>query len=140
MAYNRPNFNFTLTGWTETASGKFSPISQCLINQYNKFKVNEINNMQINVELTLDENFPDTAGLFAAYKTFKTFSTPKTTTSLPGMEHFSQDQLFFIGFANVRMHIKSIIITAPLLCGLYIPLYIMTLIEKINLFDNDSSL
>ncbi|OXA51353.1 Neprilysin [Folsomia candida] len=89
---------FTVYGWTETTSGKFSPISQCLIDQYNRFKVPEAN-LHIHGALTLDENFPDNGGLLEAYKTFKTFA-PKTPQKLPGMTKFSQEQLFFIGFAN----------------------------------------
>lgn len=77
-------------------------MSQCLIDQYSRFKVPEVNMLRINGELTLDENFPDNGGLLEAYTTFKNFA-PRNPQTLPGLEKFSQEQLFFLGFANVSL-------------------------------------
>lgn len=80
--------------------GKFSPIAQCLVDQYSRFKIPEEPNLYINGALTLDENFPDNGGLFEAFMAYKTFA-PASQQKLPGLEELSQDQLFFLGFANV---------------------------------------
>lgn len=92
-------------GWTEEPNGEFSPIGECLINQYDQFAVDELKDQQIslNGKLTLDENFPDNGGLLEAYKAYKLASSKERVKDkkLPGLDKFTADQLYFLGFATV---------------------------------------
>lgn len=92
-------------GWTEESNGGFSPIGECIINQYDQFNVEEIKDQQFNLngKLTLDENFPDNGGLLEAYKAYKFAASKrqKNDKKLPGLDKFSPEQLYFLGFATV---------------------------------------
>jgi predicted metalloendopeptidase len=61
--------------------------------------------------LTLDENIADNGGLQEAFQAYKIFKT-KTGTGqrLPGLEHFTDEHLFFISFGNVgqRVHVSVV--------------------------------
>lgn len=57
---------------------------------------------QVNGRLTLGENIADNGGLresLRAYRRFRERNGPEPT--LPGFEAFSDEQLFFLSFANV---------------------------------------
>jgi len=100
------------SGWTETEDGNYTRISNCLINQYNKYTVAGIQEKEhlINGELTLDENFPDNGGLLESYNAFNIhlISHPEEREHrLIGLEQFSAHQLFFISFASVRTFSRS---------------------------------
>lgn len=51
---------------------------------------------------------PDTMGLRTAYKAYKRREriNGKSEAALPGLEMFSNDQIFFLSSANVRISIK----------------------------------
>jgi len=53
----------------------------------------------------LGENIADNGGLRAAFRAYKAHKTPTEgdEARLPGLEHLSPDQLFFLGFANVSV-------------------------------------
>lgn len=93
------------TGWTTLKNGSLTPPGQCLVNQYNNFSTPALReeNVTLNGLLTLRENIPDNAGLLGAYKAFKksTFldGRAKKADKLAG---FTEDQLFFLGFAQVH--------------------------------------
>lgn len=54
-------FSIYSIGWTEEPTGGFTPIGECIINQYDQFDIEELKDQQfhLNGKLTLDENFPD---------------------------------------------------------------------------------
>lgn len=97
-------------GWTEESNGDFSPIGECLINQYDQFDVKEIKDQEfrLNGKLTLDENFPDNGGLLEAYQAYKLAASKnqKNDKKLPGLDKFSPEQLYFLGFATVSKKYK----------------------------------
>lgn len=68
---------------------------------------------------TRGENIADTTGMQAVFQAYKKLKKPHGESRLPGLEEFTDDQLFFLSFAAVsfihRISIKSV--------ELYIELY-----------------
>jgi len=93
-------------GWTERDDGSFTAVSECLVRQYNNYRVKEVSGGIVNGALTLDENFPDNGGLMEAYRAYKRFSSDNNSNGgemiIPGLEDLTPDQQFFLGYANVR--------------------------------------
>jgi predicted metalloendopeptidase len=56
-------------------------------------------------ERTLRENIADNGGIREAYKAFRRLKARRSvevlSPRLPGLEQYSPDQLFFIGYASV---------------------------------------
>lgn len=67
---------------------------------------------------TFDENMPDTMGLKTAFKAYKRreIINGKPESTLPGLEMFSNDQIFFLSSANVRILIKNKTFLRCILC------------------------
>lgn len=59
--------------------------------------------LQVNGRLTLGENIGDSAGLVAAYHAYKNRKARlnEPELRLQGLEEYSDDQIFFMGFAQV---------------------------------------
>ena len=56
----------------------------------------------MNGQLSAGENIADNGGVKIAYKAFrKHLQNHPNTRSLPGLQHLSDDQLFFVAFAKV---------------------------------------
>ena len=58
----------------------------------------------MNGRLSCGENIADNGGVKMAYKAFRRHLAkhPKTK-ALPGLQHLSDDQLFFVSFAKVKL-------------------------------------
>lgn len=53
---------------------------------------------------TLDENIADIAGLKESYYAYQRYLDQHgREPKLPGLEQYNQEQLFFLGFANVSI-------------------------------------
>jgi endothelin-converting enzyme len=89
--------------WTDSTSTEVRRREQCFVDQYNNFTFEGPGGqtMHMNGDLTANENMADTNGLDAAYKAWKIYNEkhPEENFELPGLEHFSSDQLFFMSFA-----------------------------------------
>ncbi|XP_074655289.1 neprilysin-like isoform X2 [Tubulanus polymorphus] len=90
--------------WTESAIGNFKTRAQCIIDQYSNYTVPSIN-MNLNGIQTQGENIADNGGLKQAYQAYrdwvKTARNGIEESRLPGLEHLTNDQLFFLNFAQV---------------------------------------
>ncbi|XP_011876235.1 PREDICTED: endothelin-converting enzyme 1-like [Vollenhovia emeryi] len=90
--------------WTQDTINKYENLAQCFVDQYNSYVVPglEESNVHVNGRLTLGENIGDSAGLVAAYHAYQNrrarLNEPKLR--LQGLEEYSDDQIFFMGFAQ----------------------------------------
>jgi putative endopeptidase len=82
--------------WTEADKSKFDARTKVMVNQYNKYKVED--SVYVNGELTLGENIADFAGLTVSYDAYMLSLKGKEKKKING---FTPEQRFFIAFAQV---------------------------------------
>lgn len=84
--------------WTNSSLSAFKIRSQCMVDQYNKYKVR--GEYQINGKLTLGENIADNGGFKTALRAYadKIIETREDNV-IDGL-NFNNEQLFHIGFAQ----------------------------------------
>ncbi|KAI1297361.1 peptidase family M13 [Xylaria venustula] len=95
------NGNYT-DWWTNHTVEEFDKRADCFVNQYNNFTI-EGNNGQplhVNGRLTLGENIADAGGVSAAFTAWEKRRAASPDQSLPGLDHFTHEQLFFVFYAN----------------------------------------
>ncbi|KAJ1528614.1 hypothetical protein ONE63_007013 [Megalurothrips usitatus] len=90
-----------LRWWGEDAVNNFHQRAQCLIDQYSKYSVSEID-LLINGENTQGENIADNGGIKQAFRAYERWASQHGDAgeTLPGVNATSK-QLFFINFAQV---------------------------------------
>jgi endothelin-converting enzyme len=88
--------------WTEHTVEEFSKRAECFVKQYSDFTVDGPNGqtLHVNGKLTLGENIADAGGVAAAFAAWKQRQENMPDKDLPSLEYFSQDQLFFVFYAN----------------------------------------
>ncbi|XP_066593343.1 neprilysin-like [Prorops nasuta] len=99
--YDKHGKNFN---WDEKMDKEYLAKANCYIKQYNSYSV-QVGKVTINVngENTLNENIADCLGTHNIYKAFKLWRKNKKRpdSKLPGLQDFSEDQLFFLSTASV---------------------------------------
>ncbi|GMT15487.1 hypothetical protein PFISCL1PPCAC_6784 [Pristionchus fissidentatus] len=88
--------------WNERSAKGFETRKQCIIDQYNGYTVPDTE-MKVNGKLTLGENIADNGGVKEAYRAYRAHITESPTDEeprLPGLQHLSNDQVFFLSYAN----------------------------------------
>ncbi|KAI8165535.1 Endothelin-converting enzyme 1 [Colletotrichum sp. SAR 10_70] len=95
------NGNYT-DWWTDDTVKAFQERAECFIEQYSNFTVPGPDDepLHVNGRLTLGENIADAGGLSASFQAWKRRAHEKPNKNLPGLEHFTQDQLFFVTYSN----------------------------------------
>ncbi|KIW66438.1 hypothetical protein PV04_05773 [Phialophora macrospora] len=95
------NGNFT-DWWTEKTVENFKTRAECFVEQYANFTVEGPDGkpLHVNGRLTLGENIADAGGLAAAFKAWQKRAAEKPNQDLPGLDFFTQEQLFFVNYAN----------------------------------------
>ncbi|KAI0378465.1 endothelin-converting enzyme 1 [Hypomontagnella monticulosa] len=93
--------NFT-DWWTENTVQEFDKRANCFVDQYSNFTVKGSNGepLHVNGKLTLGENIADAGGISAAFAAWKNRTESNPDQSLPGLDFFSHEQLFFIFYGN----------------------------------------
>ncbi|XP_072755626.1 endothelin-converting enzyme 1-like [Anoplolepis gracilipes] len=90
--------------WSPDAINKYKPITQCFIDQYDSYLVPGLEdlNIHVNGKLTVGENIGDSAGVVAAYHAYqnKKAKLNQPEVRLQGLEDFTDNQLFFVSFAQ----------------------------------------
>lgn len=81
--------------WTKKTAAEFEKRTQCLEHQYDEYVVQD--DVHLNGKLTLGENIADQGGAKLAYAAWK--ATEKNP--VPADRHFTPDQEFFLGFAQM---------------------------------------
>jgi len=82
--------------WTDDDRKKFDDKTKVLVDQYNKFFVED--KINVNGELTLGENIADFAGLTVSYDAYQLSLKGKSKKNIDG---YTPEQRFFIGYAQV---------------------------------------
>lgn len=95
------NGNYT-DWWSESTVKAFKEKTECFVSQYANFTVPGPDDkpLHVNGRLTLGENIADAGGLSASFQAWKRRAAEKANKDLPGLEHFSQEQLFFVSYSN----------------------------------------
>lgn len=83
--------------WKPDVSGKFEAKAQCIDDLYSAFEVQP--GVRINGKLTLGENIADFGGLKSAFRAYRKWAQ-ENPSAQPAVAGFTDDQLFFLGFAQ----------------------------------------
>ncbi|KAI1179629.1 peptidase family M13 [Nemania sp. FL0916] len=88
--------------WTNRTVEEFTKRADCFVGQYNNFTIEGTDGkpLHVNGRLTLGENIADAGGVAAAFAAWKLRQDATPDQSLPGLDHFTHDQLFFVFYAN----------------------------------------
>jgi endothelin-converting enzyme len=78
----------------------FDQKTQCFLDQYSKYSIVDQNGQRLPVDgkLTLEENIADAGGLAISFAAWKKREAQKPSPALPGLERFTNEQLFFLAF------------------------------------------
>ncbi|XP_076240019.1 uncharacterized protein LOC143182696 [Calliopsis andreniformis] len=91
--------------WLSAMAEAYNKRADCFIDQFNKYPLIKGENFTIENygKQTAGENIADTMGLQAVYKAYRRRQREckKPDPALPGLEKFSNDQIFFLSFANL---------------------------------------
>jgi endothelin-converting enzyme len=97
-----PSGNFTVW-WDESSIQNFRNRTECFVEQYNNFSLKAPNgtDVAVNGQQTLHENIADAGGVglsFGAWR--RSQQEHPDSQGLPGLEHFTIEQLFFLRWAQ----------------------------------------
>ncbi|CAO1337140.1 unnamed protein product [Diamesa serratosioi] len=89
----------------ETDTKEYLNITQCFVDQYNKYRINRVDNyvrinFTTNGKATLKENIADCGGVKLSYNTYKNWSLNTQQKKAIGLDGFSNEQIFWISFAQ----------------------------------------
>jgi endothelin-converting enzyme len=95
------NGNYT-DWWTNSTVAAFQERADCFVNQYANYTVPGPDNkpLHVNGRLTLGENIADAGGLSASFQAWKIRADENPNQNLPGLEFFTQEQMFFVSYSN----------------------------------------
>lgn len=84
--------------WTNKTKEKFMKRVTCFKEQYGNITDERIK-MKLDGKKTKGENTADNGGIHQAYRAYRFWAAKNKIQSLPGLQNFTADQLFFISFA-----------------------------------------
>ncbi|KAF3358307.1 hypothetical protein VDGD_04966 [Verticillium dahliae] len=95
------NGNFT-DWWTEDTVKAFKKRTECFVSQYANYTIEGPDGkpLHVNGRLTLGENIADAGGLSASFQAWQRRAKETPNKNLPGLEHFTHEQLFFVTYSN----------------------------------------
>ncbi|XP_073814712.1 M13 family metallopeptidase neprilysin 5 [Musca autumnalis] len=88
--------------WSNETISEYVNRTECFVEQYGRYYLDDIEEY-IDGELTLGENIADNGGMREAFHAYRLFikENGREKMRLPGLEHYSHEQLFFISFGNL---------------------------------------
>lgn len=88
--------------WESKTQKRFLERTKCIIDQYSAYEVPNTN-LTINGVLTQGENIADNGGIKQAFKAYRSYISRLgfEENRLPGLEKYSNDQIFYISYAQV---------------------------------------
>ncbi|XP_033319068.1 neprilysin-1-like isoform X2 [Bombus bifarius] len=92
--------------WPDEMTKQYYKSAQCFVDQYDNYTLDGTSSgpkIKNYGNQTFDENMPDTMGLKTAFKAYKRreIINGKPESTLPGLEMFNNDQIFFLSSANL---------------------------------------
>ncbi|KAM4651637.1 endothelin-converting enzyme 1 isoform 2-T2 [Discoglossus pictus] len=90
--------------WKNSSVEAFKEQTKCITEQYDNYTVN---GESVNGKQTLGENIADNGGLKAAYRAYKNWVRTNGEEQLLPSLGLSNDQLFFVGFAQVWCTVRT---------------------------------
>ncbi|XP_026279340.1 membrane metallo-endopeptidase-like 1 isoform X1 [Frankliniella occidentalis] len=93
--------------WSAATLETYLRKAQCIVQQYDSYRVPELDNVlgtaaTVNGVTTQGENIADSGGLRLAYKAYQRYlQRAGPEPRLVGLEEFTPEQLFFLGFATM---------------------------------------
>ncbi|XP_077258121.1 neprilysin-11 [Temnothorax americanus] len=89
--------------WSDETLRHYHEKVQCIIEQYSSYHLPELgDNFTVNGINTQGENIADNGGIREAYRAYQRLITRSPyQQALPGLVDYSNEQLFFLGFAQV---------------------------------------
>lgn len=106
VAFDNRGRKFDQTGafsnwWSNATVEAFKERAQCFVDQYNKFTITGPDGeIHLKAEHFLPEAIADAGGLSASFQAWKKLEEEHPEPGLPGLENFTQEQLFFISFGR----------------------------------------
>uniref|UniRef100_A0A0P6FKW5 Neutral endopeptidase n=1 Tax=Daphnia magna TaxID=35525 RepID=A0A0P6FKW5_9CRUS len=100
-----------ISWWSNHTLIEFYKKKQCIIDQYSNYtllELKETDAFHVNGSNTQGENIADNGGLreaFRAYQNYVARNGPEKR--LPGLEHYTPEQIFFLSFATVECSNES---------------------------------
>ncbi|XP_043251841.1 neprilysin-4-like isoform X2 [Colletes gigas] len=90
--------------WSDETLQHYHKKVKCMIKQYSNYHLPELgDNFTVNGVNTQGENIADNGGIREAYRAYQRLKTRNGGQQvLPGLTGYSHEQLFFVGFAQVR--------------------------------------
>jgi len=90
------------TKWSDPSIANFENRTQCLVNQFNDYKIGK--DLHIDGKNTLGENIADGGGLKIAFEAYETWVREHGEEyTLPDLD-LTNEQLFFVGYAQKECH------------------------------------
>ncbi|XP_017473045.1 PREDICTED: phosphate-regulating neutral endopeptidase [Rhagoletis zephyria] len=88
--------------WSNETIKEYINRTECFVDQYSHYYLSDIGEY-IDGELTLGENIADNGGMREAFHAYRKYvkEMGAESTKLPGLEKYSNEQLFFISFGNL---------------------------------------
>lgn len=83
--------------WTNNTLEHFQNLSQCFIDQYSAINDSRVG-LTLNGKNTLGENIADNGGVRESFEAYVSLGLKEP--SLPGLTNYTNEQLFFISYAN----------------------------------------
>ncbi|KAH8382417.1 hypothetical protein KR009_003389 [Drosophila setifemur] len=88
--------------WSNETINEYINRTECFVEQYSRFHLEDVDEY-IDGELTLGENIADNGGMREAFYAYRLYAKEvgRERAKLPGLEHYTHEQLFFISFGNL---------------------------------------
>ncbi|XP_029047783.1 endothelin-converting enzyme 1-like isoform X2 [Osmia bicornis bicornis] len=90
--------------WSDETLQHYHQKVECIIKQYSSYRLPELgNNFTVNGFNTQGENIADNGGIREAFRAYQRLQkrSDNRLVVLPGLAGYTQEQLFFVGFAQV---------------------------------------
>lgn len=86
--------------WSADSKAAFNQNTQCMADQYSSYYW-DLAGAYVNGKSTLGENIADNGGIRESFYAYQDWAASNDDVYLPGLEHLSFEQQFFLGFSQV---------------------------------------